>query len=218
LNQKMLSTISAALAVVALAATCSNKEFDQCGGKSFSGDKCCQEYDNCTVINDYFSQCQPKDLCMTGMYGQCAGMDPDTHAPIDKKKMCCPPSFDCTFQNTYYSQCMPTTKPTKCAKPYTQCGGQDPDGNPWGTKPEDKTCCNDGFECDVVKPKYFSICNPVPRCLNPRYGQCGGVDQKGNPWTKDFKHDDCCPEPFTCVYQSKYFSQCQPNVTTVEAA
>lgn len=204
---------SVALGAAAFAATCSNKEFDQCGGKSFTGDKCCQTYDNCTVINDYFSQCQPLDLCLTPMYGQCGGLDPVTKKTLDPKLQCCPDSFDCIKQNDYYSQCMPTNKTTNCAKAYTQCGGTDGDGNPWGTKPEEKTCCNPGFECDVVKVKYFSICNPQPRCTNARYGQCGGVDKQGHAWTKDFHHDDCCPEPFTCVKQSAFYSQCQPNTT-----
>jgi len=203
----------ASVAITALAATCTNKEFDQCGGKGFAGDTCCQTYDNCTVQNDYFSQCQPKDLCLTPMYGQCGGLDPITKKALDPKKACCPAGFDCVMQNQYYSQCSPTTKPTNCSQPYTQCGGKDGDGNPWGTKPEDKTCCNEGFECDVVKAKYFSICNPEPRCTNPRYGQCGGVDKEGHPWTKDFGHDACCPIPTTCTFQDAYFSQCKPNTT-----
>jgi len=150
------------------------------------------------------------------MYGQCGGLDPISKKPWDPKKACCPDGFDCISQNKYYSQCTPTNKTTSCAKTYSQCGGQDGDGKPWGSKPEEKTCCNPGFECDVVKPKYFSICNPIPRCDNPRFGQCGGVDQDGHAWNKTFGHDDCCPKPFTCVKQTEFYSQCT-NKTSVEA-
>ena len=67
----MLSTLS----IVALAAAaaaffdpitsgdCANKEYDQCGGQGFPGPTCCPSYDACTVINPYYSQCQPKDFC-----------------------------------------------------------------------------------------------------------------------------------------------------------
>jgi len=196
-------------------ATCSNKEFDQCGGKGFTGPTCCQQgIDNCTVVNAYYSQCQPLDLCLVPQFGQCGGQDPITKKPWPAKKSCCPPSFVCQFQNAYYSQCEPNPNATKtCSGAYKQCGGKDGDGNPWGSKPDEHTCCIPGYECDVKDPVYFSICNPEPICSNARYGQCGGQDADGHPWTKEFHHDNCCPAGFSCSYQSAYFSQCKPNMT-----
>ena len=64
-DSSMLSTLS----IVALAAAaaaffdCANKEYDQCGGQGWTGATCCPPYDQCTVINPYYSQCQPKDFC-----------------------------------------------------------------------------------------------------------------------------------------------------------
>ena len=58
----------------------------------------------------------------------------------------------------------------------------------------------------------------MPICQNPRYGQCGGIDADGHPWTKDYGHDSCCPEGFECQYQSTYFSQCKPQTESDEIA
>ena len=236
--------------------TCTNQEWAQCGGDGFTGPTCCQDYDNCSYINPYFSQCQPKHLCLVPMWGQCNGTDPKTHTPWPVNKTCCPNGFECLEQNPYYSQvqlspaasltlttsticssmphcrrpspivlvrsrptppppqCMPDNKTDGCAPPNTQCGGTDSDGKPWGTKPEEKTCCSPGYQCDVVTPTYYSICNPIPHCTNARFGQCGGVDTDGHPWNKTFGHDTCCPDPFKCVKKDDYYSQCI-NTTTV---
>ena len=135
--------------VVALCAsqTCSNKEFGQCGGKGYSGETCCPHYDNCTFVNPYYSQCQPKDLCLNVMYAQCGGMDhhdpPRPWTKANHHQTCCPPSFDCTFVNSYYSQCQYNSTNTTCAAKYQQCGGEG-----W-TGP---TCCIPGFECDADPP------------------------------------------------------------------
>ncbi|KAL1503092.1 hypothetical protein AB1Y20_011155 [Prymnesium parvum] len=198
---------------VAFAADCVNKEFDQCGGQGFAGDTCCPLYDNCTTVNTFYSQCQPKDLCLVPEFGQCDGVD-KTGKAWDPKKKCCPDSFHCEFQSKYYSQCKPNPPtPGKCAQAYEQCGGKDSDGNPWGTKDEEKTCCIPGYHCAVKDPVYYSGCDPDPICTNPRYGQCDGQDADGNPWTKDFGHDKCCPSGFKCVYESQYYSQCKLNTT-----
>lgn len=195
-----------------VANTCTNKEFDKCGGKDFSGETCCQDYDSCNVINEYYSQCQPKDICLVAEFGQCDGIDHEGKA-WDPKKKCCPPSFHCEYQTQYYSQCKadPPT-PGKCAQAYAQCGGQDAAGKPWGTNTTEKTCCIPGYHCALTN-KYYSGCNPDPICTNPRYGQCGGIDAAGKAWTKANGHDGCCPAAFKCVYQSQYFSQCVMNTT-----
>lgn len=196
--------------------TCTNNEFDQCGGSGFAGETCCPDYDECTIQNDFFSQCQPKDLCLTPQFGQCDGVDKDGN-PLDPKKKCCPPSFHCTYQSQYFSQCSPDPPTGNCSASYAQCGGQDSDGNPWGTKPTEKSCCDAGYHCAVTN-KYYSGCNPDPVCTNARYGQCGGQDTDGKPWTPANGHDSCCPSGFKCVYTSQYFSQCKLNTTATTIA
>jgi hypothetical protein len=190
-------------AIVAFAAgfaatDCKNKEFDQCGGSGFSGDTCCPSYDDCNVQNAQYSQCQPKNLCLTPQFGQCGGSSKGV--PIDKHHTCCPASFDCVYTNPDYSQCQPSKNITsKCGAAYAQCGG---DG--W----KGPTCCIPGYKCTVKDAKYYSGCEPVPICSNARYGQCGGTDGKGLPWNKANGHDDCCPDGFACTFKSQYFSQC----------
>jgi len=192
---------------------CGNKEFDQCGGQGFAGETCCQSYDNCSYVNDYYSQCQPKDICLNPMYGQCGGFDhhqpPRPWTKDNHHQQCCPPSFFCEYKDQYYSQCQfNASTPTKCASKYAQCGGEG-----W-TGP---TCCIPGFECtpDAKTPKYYSGCTPLPFCSNARFGQCGGIDPDQNPWTKQYGHDDCCPADFHCEYVNPYFSQCKQNTTAL---
>jgi len=196
---------------------CPTAEFGQCGGQGWQGPTCCKSFDNCTVINTYYSQCQPKDLCLVVQFGQCGGIDGEGK-PWPAKKSCCPPSFECQYQSKYYSQCVPVgSNHTNCAEAWKQCGGKDPAGNPWGTLPSEKTCCIPGYECDVKDPVYYSQCAPMPICTNARYGQCGGIDAAGHPWTKEYKHDSCCPDAFSCTFKSQYYSQCTPiNATLIE--
>ena len=51
-----------------------------------------------------------------------------------------------------------------------------------------------------------SGCDPEPFCANPRYGQCGGQDPSGKPYTPA-----CCPPGFHCESKSQYYSQCVPD-------
>jgi len=158
---------------------------------------------------------------------QCGGKEKNPpFAPWDKAhhhQTCCPDSFYCSKQDDYYSQCLYNSSLSKCAEQYQQCGGIDSDGKPWGSqndpntgykKPE-LTCCQPGYNCtpDASAPTHFSSCKPVPVCSNARFGQCGGIDSEGHPWTSQYDHSDCCPTPQTCVKKTEYFSQCLGNFT-----
>jgi hypothetical protein len=177
---------------------CANAPFAQCGGDGWTGDTCCSPGYNCTFSNEYYSGCSPEDLCLTVQYGQCAGTV--NGEPLPKENMCCPPSFECEFVNQYFSQCVEKgTNSTDCSPAYGQCGG---DG--W----EGYTCCIPGYSCEVDN-EFYSGCQPIPVCQNAAYGQCGGVDTDGQPWTVD--HTTCCPDGFKCEYNNQYFSQCCPN-------
>jgi len=204
----MVSALSSVLLALALA-SCPNKEFGQCGGKGWSGSTCCPDYDKCTNVNEYYSQCEPLNLCLNVMYGQCGGMDhhqpPRPWTPANHHPTCCPSSFECVYQTKYFSQCQYNATNTTCAGAFKQCGGAGWTG---------KTCCVPGFKCKADN-KYYSGCAPIPICPNARYGQCGGLDGDGKPWTPANGHSTCCPEDFECTYTSQYFSQCKPNVTAI---
>ena len=133
---------------------CPKKEYDQCGGQGWTGPTCCLPYDKCTVINPYYSQCQPTDFCKTPDFGQCNGTDKGQ--PIPKDHQCCPPSFECNATDPpYYSQCIPSNVTSNCSQPYGQCGGKD-----W-TGP---TCCIPGYVCN----KTSDYCAPPPPAQSPR--------------------------------------------------
>jgi len=205
--------IAALLLPVSAQAQCGNAEFAQCGGQGYAGDTCCPEYDECKFVNTFFSQCQPRGLCLVPQYGQCGGSDnhqpPRPWTPENHHQQCCPPSFFCSYQNPHFSQCVyNTTANTTCASAYDQCGGHG-----WAGK----TCCIPGYEC-VAQTEYYSGCNPAPLCTNTRFGQCGGVDADNNPWTREFGHSDCCPDGFECAYKSTYFSQCMQSSSRAAAA
>ena len=197
-----------------------------------------------SVINKFYSQCQPKGICLNPQYGQCGGVD--KHQPplpwtkANNHSDCCPDSFDCTVYNPFYSQCEFNATGSTCATKYAQCGGEG-----W-TGP---TCCIPGFECqkDAKNPKYYSGCQvclnttsdpgahllvtsfhsltcadvalsqPAPVCSNARFGQCGGIDAQQNPWDKEHHHDTCCPDGFACKYVNQFFSQCKLNITAIKS-
>jgi len=208
-----LSYIAAAL----LGQTCTNKEWAQCDGKDFTGEKCCQSIDDCIYQNDYFSQCTPRDVCLTPQFQQCNGTVNGTKMNSTKTQ-CCPPSFHCVYQNDYYSQCQPSNSTGgTCADAYGQCGGKNGDGDDWGTNPDkEPTCCIPGYECNY-KNDYYSGCKPIPVCTNTRYGQCGGIDGDGKQW--NISHSTCCPGIQTCQYSNPYYSQCfDVNTTKIKMA
>ena len=204
------------LSLLGFSGACQNKEWDQCGGQSFSGPTCCPAGDSCVVNNQYYSQCLPSKQCMNAQWAQCGGTDPKTQQPWPANKTCCPENFVCEKQNPYYSQCNPDTSNKTCAQGYEQCGGVDADQKPWGSEPGEKTCCLAGYTCSKDN-EYYSGCKPEPFCANADYGQCGGVDQKQQPWDTDHGHDTCCPCGFSCSKQSQYYSQCMPNATKAPA-
>lgn len=200
---RTLSAIAALALVDLTRSDCPTPEWGQCGGKDWSGSTCCKAYDECHVVNAYYSQCQPHDLCLNPEYGQCGGFDhhqpPRPWNSTFNHSTCCPPSFDCQEKNRYYSQCVYDNKTSTCAGAYKQCGGRGWSG---------PTCCIPGFKCVSDGSGYYSGCKPEPFCQNARFGQCGGIDAEGHPWTKEYDHDTCCPEAFTCVVVNKYYSQC----------
>lgn len=58
------------------AADCENPPYGRCGGKGFEGNECCTEGYECTVQNDYYSQCVPVDNAKSDCskaYEQCGG-------------------------------------------------------------------------------------------------------------------------------------------------
>ena len=185
------------------AAECPVLAWGQCGGIGYVGETCCPIGYACVYDNEYYSGCQLKELCFTEGFGQCDGVDKDGE-PWPEQKACCPEGFECTFQSQYYSQCSPvgTNSTNGCAAPYGQCAGDASYTGP--------DCCTPGYECvpDEANPEYYSGCQPTPVCPNPYYGQCGGKDQAGNPWSET--HKSCCPEGFECDFQSEYYSQCCP--------
>lgn len=83
--------------------SCSNHEWQQCGGKLFAGEICCPTGTSCTAVNEYYAQClfdtHPLNGCpITQRYAQCDGTG-------YKGRTCCPTGTKCTYVNTYYSQC-----------------------------------------------------------------------------------------------------------------
>ena len=132
-----------------------------------------------------------KDLCLVAQFGQCDGIDQDGD-PWDPTQKCCPDGFECTYTNQYYSQCTVLAHDDDdLAKAYGQCGGSG-----WAGPTE----CEPGYEC-VVQNEWYSGCDQIPVCTNGFYGQCGGTDKNGDPWTD--KHDACCPPAYTCTYTNQ---------------
>ena len=78
-----------------------SKEWLQCDGKNFSGNKCCIDPLKCIFVNDYWSSCQyAKDVsCVNNRYQQCGGQN-------YKGLTCCPNYTKCVKVNEYYSQCI----------------------------------------------------------------------------------------------------------------
>lgn len=78
-----------------------SKEWMQCDGKNFSGNKCCIDPLKCTFENDYWSSCQyAKDSsCNNNRYQQCGGKGYNGLT-------CCPNYTMCVKINDYYCQCI----------------------------------------------------------------------------------------------------------------
>ncbi|KAJ8663728.1 hypothetical protein O0I10_000977 [Lichtheimia ornata] len=85
------------------AADCENPPYGRCGGKGFEGNECCTEGYECTVQNDYYSQCVPVDNAKSDCskaYEQCGGKS-------FTGSKCCVDGFKCVKANAWYSQCLP---------------------------------------------------------------------------------------------------------------
>lgn len=105
------------------AADCENPPYGRCGGKGFEGNECCTEGYECTVQNDYYSQCVPVDNAKSDCskaYEQCGGKHPFYASVIHDHlwlmlyigksftgSKCCVDGFKCVKANAWYSQCLP---------------------------------------------------------------------------------------------------------------
>jgi hypothetical protein len=178
-----------AMAAAAAPAECANKEFDQCGGKDWTGATCCQFGQECKADNEWYSKCERLPVCPNKEYGQCGGAD------WGDKDSCCVPGYKCEKESEFYSQCKPDgSGDHACADGWAQCGGKNADGNDWDGAP----CCKEGFECKY-ESDFYSQCKPA--CTNAIYDQCGG---------KDFQGQECCPAGTECKADSEWYSKCAP--------
>ncbi|KAJ8607479.1 hypothetical protein CTAYLR_009425 [Chrysophaeum taylorii] len=82
---------------------------------------------------------------------------------------------------------------------------------PPGKKPMDARAFWNGLRQRLGREFHRPAALMATICINPRYGQCGGVDDDndGNPWSDD--HDACCSDGFECTYSSQHCSQCLPT-------
>ena len=79
-----------------------SKAFEQCGGKSYDGPKCCEEPYECIFVNEFYSHCiyvdDEGDTCQD-KWKQCAGIG-------WSGATCCKRGFECVFKNDWYSHCL----------------------------------------------------------------------------------------------------------------
>jgi Fungal cellulose binding domain len=103
---KLVSLIAAMAVILSAAAAVSAAcvgEYDQCGGKSWTGPTCCVRGYECKKINEWYSQCQEKvppspPQCIQ-KWMQCGG----TGFPTPK---CCQNGYKCKFYSPTYGQCV----------------------------------------------------------------------------------------------------------------
>eukprot|EP00961_Rhodomonas_salina_P096068 1291828-Rhodomonas_salina.1 len=62
-----------------LSGTCS-AEWEQCGGKDWTGATCCAAGNNCNVVNEWYSQCIKDPNAQT---------NPDASCTVDDWAQCC---------------------------------------------------------------------------------------------------------------------------------
>jgi len=110
-------------------ASCSNKEFDQCGGQGWKGPTCCPTGQECVCQNLYYSQCKPigtppgsdcnpapaappgPDPSPSSPSGSCAEKDGKCGGQGYSRPICCPTGQECVCQNPFYYQCRPIGTP-----------------------------------------------------------------------------------------------------------
>lgn len=80
----------------------------QCGGRNYNGETSCESLSNCIVINEWYSQCQPKpnDPSRVNEWNQCGGLSYNGNT-------LCQTWLTCVKLNDWYSQCLKTFSTTK---------------------------------------------------------------------------------------------------------
>ncbi|KAF0698460.1 Aste57867_10920 [Aphanomyces stellatus] len=76
--------------------------WQQCGGNNYKGATACKSGNRCTVIDEWYSQCQPlpTKADQVATWGQCGGNN-------YSGSTACRDEDTCTKWNDYYSQCIP---------------------------------------------------------------------------------------------------------------
>jgi cellulose 1,4-beta-cellobiosidase len=118
-----------------ITAACS-KLWAQCGGKSWSGPKCCEAGSVCKVSNEWYSQ------CIVGSSSLPSPSPIPTPAPVPT-----PPTLK-PVPSTTTALPKPSPSNVACAAAWEQCGGKTFTG---------PSCCQTGLVC-VVTNDYYSQC------------------------------------------------------------
>ncbi len=86
--------------------TCDRTSSAQCGGKTYTGEKCCPPGTYCRYVEPYYSRCSSSSSssgttggsCPNKLYSQCGGQG-------FSGAKCCPSGMYCKYANTYWSDC-----------------------------------------------------------------------------------------------------------------
>jgi hypothetical protein len=139
--------------------------------------RCCPDYDVCTYVNSFFSQCQDKDLCLVAPYGQCGGSAHAETAPTAAPSPADPPPAAARRRRHPRPRCALRATVRRGARAVDQ--HQPP--RPWTPANHHPTCCPPSFYCSPQNP-YFSQClynTTANTTCAAGHAQCGGKGWTG---------------------------------------
>ncbi|KAJ9630987.1 hypothetical protein H2203_001515 [Taxawa tesnikishii (nom. ined.)] len=218
------SSTTSAAAAASSSATSSNGYalgYTQCGGSGWVGPTQCVSGFYCQYQNEFYSQCvlgtassssattakssttsaAPVASSTTSSaasaagtaagYAQCGGVS--YSGPT-----VCATGFTCVYQSIYYSQCQPASS-SSAAVAATTSAAKSSTTSAAAAASSSSTKSSSTAAAPVASSTTSSAASAAGTAAG--YAQCGGVSYSG---------PTVCATGFTCVYQSIYYSQCQP--------
>ncbi|CAE7942256.1 unnamed protein product, partial [Symbiodinium necroappetens] len=121
-------------------------KFQQCGGQSWQGSRCCEAGLFCKYDNDFYSDCRPVE----GSTEAPTTAPATTTASVTETTSVSTTTLAPSSTTDVGSTTAGSTSIAPCQKGYAQCGGNNHEGS---------TCCEAGFVCKADS-EFYSQCLP----------------------------------------------------------
>ncbi|CAJ1332243.1 unnamed protein product [Effrenium voratum] len=178
-----------------------SKLYQQCGGVSWSGAKCCEDGTVCVYDNDYYSSCRKNTVTTTGLSST---ETQTTQGSSSSTSNSATTSTTTTTTTTTATTTTTTTAIVVTTTATTSGSTAASTTTTANTVTGSTTAATTSSAASTSLSTATTTTTESVECRK-RYAQCGG---------KTYTGATCCEDGWYCIYGGPYYSQCKTTTTT----